>query len=83
MEPKNLDNNIDITKYCFPNSQNMGPLKYSLFALVIKNNSDEKYNAFIKINNVWYFNNSKKLEKSGSSTFNNVYPFIVIYKGEY
>ena len=83
MEPKNLDNNIDITKYCFPNGQNMGPLKYSLFALVIKNNSDEKYNAFIKINNVWYFYNSKKLEKSGSSTFNNVYPFIVIYKGEY
>ena len=83
MEPKNLDNSINITQYCFPDSQNMGPMKYSLFAFVTKNKTNEKYNAFIKINNEWYSYNAKKMEKSAIQTFNDTYPFIVVYKGEY
>ena len=82
MGDKTLDDTIDLSAFCFPNSNNIGPKKYSLFAFVKKNNVDSDYYAYIKGGNDWFIYNTKNLVKSDVSVFISVYPYIVVYKGE-
>ena len=82
MGEKTIDDKIDLSQYCFPNTNNIGPNKYSLFAFIKKSNITKEYNAFIKIGGIWYVYNTKKLVKSEVSDFIGVYPYIVVYKGE-
>ncbi len=82
MYEKNLEDNIDLTEYSYPNMDNTGPKKYSLFAVIKRNNIDKKdFCAFIKEENNWYFYNAQKTEKT-IADFQKIYPYIAIYKGE-
>lgn len=76
---KNLDANIDISSYFFQNINNTGPKKYSLFAFIIKNNSNGVYQAFINVQGIWYLYDAEKMERTVLPS--SVYPYIAIYKG--
>ena len=82
MGDKTLDDKIDLSNFCFPPSNSIGPKKYSLFAFVKKNNANQDYYAYIKVGNDWFIYNTKKLVKSDVSVFIGVYPYIAIYKGD-
>ena len=82
MGDKTLDDKIDLSNFCFPYSNDIGPKKYSLFAFVKKNNANQDYYAYIKEGNDWFIYNTKKLVKSDVSVFIGVYPYIAIYKGD-
>ena len=83
MGEKNLENIIDLNQYSYLNINNTGPKKYSLFAIIKKNNNpNNEFCAFIKIQNIWYFYDAKNMKKCDYPVFENIYPYIVIYKGE-
>ena len=79
---KILDDKLDFNNECFPNTDNIGPKQYSLFAFIKKNNLNYDYNAFIKIGAKWYIYNAKNLVKAELHGSITVQPYIVIYKGE-
>ena len=79
---KILDDKLDFYNECFPNTDNIGPKKYFLFAFIAIDNVNYDYNAFIKIGDEWYKYNAKNLMKAELYGSIIVQPCIVIYKGE-
>ena len=79
--PKQLEPFIDLSQYSFPNN-NIGPTNYSLFAFIYINYNNNTYNAAIKKIDGWYIYNAGQLIKQSFINFNQVSPYIVIYKGE-
>ena len=83
MGEKNLENIIDLSQYSYQGMNYTGPKKYSLIAIIKKNNNpSNEYCAFIKIQNIWYFYDAKNMKKCDYPFFENIFPYIVIYKGE-
>ena len=83
MGEKNLENIIDLSQYSYQGMNYTGPKKYSLIAIIKKNNNpNNEYCAFIKIQNIWYFYDAKNMKKCDYPFFENIFPYIVIYKGE-
>ena len=76
--PKDLANEINLYDYSYAD-KNFGPNKYFLFAIIEKNQKNE-FDAFIKKDNYFFFYDSEMLFKSSYYKFNNIFPFIVIYK---
>ena len=69
---------IDLSKYILSNK---GPKKYSLFALINKENNS-KYIGFIKNENDWIFcSQENNVEKCSFDSLNCGIPHIAIYKG--
>ena len=73
-----FEETLDLSKYLLTSK---GPKKYSLFALINKENND-KYIGFIKNENGWIFcSNEDSVEKCSFDSLNFGIPYIAIYKG--
>ena len=78
-KPKMLEDEIDLTPYSMTN---IGPKKYNLYAYITKD-KNEKFEAYIKFQNIWYkyFDEHNVQSEYNQNGVNTCCPYIAIYKG--
>ena len=75
-EKKTLDEVLDLTKYYLSDKE--VPKKYNLFAIIICSN--DKYWAYVKEDDEWYFYTEETMKAKINSVNYNFSPYIVIYE---